>query len=51
MQRTQTIEFAATRNKSSITRIGGTSILQPKTNFGGGSLKWYEEKYKQTTIK
>ena len=51
MQRTQTIEFAATRNKSSITRIGGTSILQPKTNFGGGSLKWYEDKYKQKTTK
>ena len=44
MQRIQTVEFAVIRNKSSITRIGGTSILQPKTNFGGGSLKWYEDK-------
>lgn len=44
MQRTQTVEFAVTRDKGSITRIGKTSILQPKTNFSGGSVKWYKDK-------
>lgn len=43
----QTVEFAVTRNKGTITRVGRTSILQPKTNFQGGSVKWYEDKPKQ----
>ena len=38
----QTVEFAVTRNKGSITRIGRTSIPQPKTNFKGGKVKWYK---------
>ena len=49
MQNTQTIEFAVTRDKGNITRIGGTSILEPKTHFKGGSVKWYEDKPKQKT--
>ena len=40
----QTIEFAVTRNKGRITRVG---ITQPKTNFKGGTIKWYEDKPKQ----
>ncbi len=48
MQQTQTVEFAVTRNKGNITRIGMASILQPKTNFKGGSVKWYKDKPKQT---
>ena len=44
---TQTVEFAVTRNKGNITRIGMTSIPQPKTNFKGGSIKWYKDKPKQ----
>ena len=43
----QTIEFAVTRNKGSITRVGRASILQPKTNYKGGSTKWYKDKPKQ----
>ena len=43
----QTVEFAVTRNKGSITRIGRTSIPQPKTNFKGGSIKWYKDNPKQ----
>ena len=43
----QTVQFAVTRNKGNITRIGKTSILQPKTNFKGGSTKWYEDKPKR----
>lgn len=44
---TQTVEFAVTRNNGNITRIGRTSVLHPKTNFKGGSVKWYEDKPKQ----
>ncbi len=47
MQQTQTIEFAVIRNKGNVTRIGKASILQPKTNFKGGSVKWYEDKPKR----
>lgn len=51
MQKTQTVEFAVTKDKGSITKIGGASILQPKTNFKGGSVKWYEDKVRQKTTK
>lgn len=44
---TQTVEFAVTRDNGSITGIGRTSIPQPKTNFKGGSVKWYEDKPKK----
>lgn len=43
----QTVEFAVTRKNGNITKIGRASILQPKTNFKGGSIKWYEDKPKQ----
>lgn len=42
----QTIEFAVTRNNGNITRIGRMSILQPKTNFKGGSVRFYKDKQK-----
>lgn len=47
MQHIQTVEFATKRNNGTITRIGRTGINQPKTNFKGGSIKWYEDKPKQ----
>lgn len=45
----QTVEFATTRDNGIITRVGRTGILQPKTDFKGGSdsVKWYEDKPKQ----
>lgn len=45
----QSVQFAVTRNNGTITRVGRTGILQPKTNFKGGfdSVKWYEDKPKQ----
>ena len=43
----QTVKFAVTRNKGTITRVGRTSIQQPKTNFKGGKIKWYEDKPKE----
>ncbi|MDE7323819.1 MAG: hypothetical protein K2N73_14100 [Lachnospiraceae bacterium] len=52
MQRTQTIEFAVTRDrdKGSITRIGRTGILQPKINFSGDTVKWYNDKSKKKQL-
>ena len=44
---TQTVEFAVVREKGIITQIGRTGINQPKPNFKGGSIKWYEDKPKQ----
>lgn len=45
----QTVEFAVKRDNGIITRVGRTGILQPRTNFKGGSdsVKWYEDKPKQ----
>lgn len=43
----QTVQFAVTHNKGNVTRIGKASILQPKSNFKGGSIKWYEDKPKR----
>lgn len=45
--RKQTIEFATIHKNSIITRIGRTGINQPKTNFKGGSVRFYEDKRKQ----
>lgn len=43
----QTVEFAVTRDKGNITRIGMSSIPQPRTNFKGGKIKWYKDKPKE----
>lgn len=43
----QTVKFAVTRNNGIITMVGRTSIQQPKTNFKGGKIKWYEDKPKE----
>lgn len=43
----QTVEFAITHKNGVITRIGRTSLNQPKINFKGGSVKWYPDKPKQ----
>lgn len=42
----QTVEFAVVRKNGIITQIGRTGIVQPKPNFKGGSIKWYEDKPK-----
>lgn len=43
----QTIEFAVEAKNGVVVRIGKSSILQPKTDFKGGSIKWYEDKPKK----
>lgn len=45
----QTIEFATIHKNSIITRIGKTGINQPRANFKVGSVKWYEDRQKQTS--
>lgn len=44
----QTVQFAVKRNNGNITRIGRTGINQPKTNFKGGSVRFYRDKPKAT---
>lgn len=44
----QTVEFAVKRDNGIITKIGRTGILQPKTNFKGGSVRFYKDKPKAT---
>ena len=48
--KTQTVEFAVVRKKGIITQIGRTGIDQPKTNFKGGSIKWYPDKLKEKKV-
>ncbi len=43
----QTIQFAAQSKNGVVEKVGKSIILQPKTNFKGGSIKWYEDKLKK----
>lgn len=43
----QTIEFATVTKNNVIQKIGKSTITQPKTNFNGIGIKWYEDKLKQ----
>ena len=45
----QTIQFAVQTQNGAIQKVGKSKIYQPKTNFKGGSIKWYEDKPKQKT--
>lgn len=45
----QTVEFAVTRKNGIITRIGRTGINQPKANFKGDSVRFHNDKAKQTS--
>lgn len=43
----QTVEFTVEKKNGVISRIGKSTILQPKTNFNGKGIKWYEDKPKK----
>lgn len=45
---TQTNEFAVETKNSTVQKVGKSIVLQPKTNFKGGSVKWYKDKPKQS---
>ena len=47
MQQKHTVEFATVTKNEVVQQIGRSSILQPKTNFQGGSVKWYEDRPKK----
>lgn len=42
----QTLQFAVTNKKDKIQTVK-SAMFVPKTNFKGGSIKWYEDKPKQ----
>ena len=42
-----TVQFAVETKSGVVQKVGRTSIVQPKTNFKGGTGKWYEEKPKK----
>lgn len=43
---TQTVNFAVSTKNGTVQSIGRSTIYQPKPNFKGGSIKWYEDKKK-----
>lgn len=46
----QTVEFATVVKNGVVEKIGRSSVYVPKTNFKGGSIKWYEDKPKKPVI-
>lgn len=47
MQQKQTVEFATVVKDGVLQEVGKSAILQPKPNFKGGSIKWYQDKAKK----
>lgn len=43
----RTVQFATVTKDGVVQKIGKSSILQPKTNFKGGTVKWHPDKPKQ----
>lgn len=43
----QTTQFATQTNNGVVQKVGKSTILQPKTNFQGDSIKWYADKPKK----
>ena len=39
----QTIHFATIVRNGVVTKIGRSTIIQPKPNFKGGSVKWSDD--------
>lgn len=46
----QTVEFAVQTKNGVVEKIGRSTIYTPKTNFKGGTIKWYEDKPKKPVI-
>lgn len=42
----QKVKFAVETKNGVVQRIGKSAILQPKTNYHGDGIKWYEDKPK-----
>lgn len=39
----QEIQFAVVTKSGVVTKIGKSQIYQPKTNFKGGEIKWFDD--------
>lgn len=39
----QTVSFATVKKNGVITKIGRSTVQQPKTDFKGGSVKWFDD--------
>jgi len=44
---TQTTEFVVYKEGNTVKKVGRSTILQPKTHFKGGKVKWYQDKQKK----
>lgn len=44
---TQTVQIAVRKKNNATVQVGKGFIYQPKTNFAGGSVKWYKDRLKQ----
>lgn len=42
----QTSEFTVVTDNKTVTQVGRSSIIQPRTYFRGGEVKWYQDKIK-----
>jgi len=40
-------DFVVETKDGIVTRVGKSSVVIPGTNFGGGSIKWYEDNLKR----
>ena len=48
MQKKQALQFAVVKDsKGVVQQIGRGAILQPKPNFKGGTISWYQDRQKQ----
>jgi hypothetical protein len=44
----QSVGFSVATKNGVVQQIGKSFLLQPQTNFKGGSVKWYEDRPKKT---
>lgn len=39
----QEIQFAVVTDNKIVVQVGKSQIYQPKTNFNGGEIKWFDD--------
>ncbi len=44
--KTQSVQFAVVTRDKVVTKVGKATIAEPKTNYNGKGIKWYEDKPK-----
>lgn len=48
---TKVVQFGTETTNGAITRVGWSVITQPKTEFKGGSVKWFDDNKLQKSNK